>query len=137
MFGCSSSLAVKNGPLRESGAAETTNVAEPRLNPYLAFSVPAMGNAGLSCLGVFELAAAIEPLRGPRPRRRGYLYGCDILIGAEGTRTCGLTTKRVSAIAGRSQSCRAPRWRGALRGSKAIDALKKQGCRQLNTAICY
>ena len=43
---------------------ETTNVAEPRLNPYLAFSVPAMGNAGLSCLGVFELAAAIQPLRG-------------------------------------------------------------------------
>ena len=95
---------VRNGPLRESGAAstatvvvagghdhpmaaaairrlhpdalvdsmgtanlvygETTNVAEPRLNPYLAFSVPAMGNAGLSCLGVFELAAAIQPLRG-------------------------------------------------------------------------
>ena len=43
---------------------ETTNVAEPTLNPYLAFSVPAMGNAGLSCLGVFELAAAIQPLRG-------------------------------------------------------------------------
>ena len=39
-------------------------MAEPRLNPYLAFSVPAMGNAGLSCLGVFELAAAIQPLRG-------------------------------------------------------------------------
>jgi xylulokinase len=30
----------------------------------VAFSVPAMGNAGLSCLGVFELAAAIQPLRG-------------------------------------------------------------------------
>jgi xylulokinase len=43
---------------------ETKNVGEPRLNPYLAFSVPAMGNAGLSCLGVFELAAAIQPLRG-------------------------------------------------------------------------
>ena len=43
---------------------ETTNVGEPRLNPYLAFSVPAMGSAGLSCLGVFELAAAIQPLRG-------------------------------------------------------------------------
>ena len=95
---------IRNGPLRESGAAstatvivagghdhpmaaatirrlhpdalvdsmgtanlvygETTNVAEPRLNPYVAFSVPAMGNAGLSCLGVFELAAAIRPLRG-------------------------------------------------------------------------
>ena len=27
---------------------------------------------------------------------------------------------RVSVIAGRSQSCEAPRWRGALRGSKAI-----------------
>jgi xylulokinase len=41
---------------------ETTEVAEPRLDPYLAFSVPPMGNAGLSCLGVFELAAAIQPL---------------------------------------------------------------------------
>ena len=73
---------VSKGPLHESGAAstatawvdsmgtanlvygETTHVAEPTLNPYLAFSVPAMGNAGLSCLGVFELAAAIQPLRG-------------------------------------------------------------------------
>jgi xylulokinase len=44
---------------------ETTEVAEPRLDPYLAFSVPPMGNAGLSCLGVFELAAAIEPLCRP------------------------------------------------------------------------
>ena len=43
---------------------ETANVASPRIDPYLAFSVPAMGNAGLSCLGVFELAAAIQPLRG-------------------------------------------------------------------------
>jgi xylulokinase len=42
---------------------ETTGVTEPRLNPYLAFSVPAMGNTGLSCLGVFELAATIQPLR--------------------------------------------------------------------------
>ena len=39
-------------------------MAEPRLNPYLAFSVPAMGNVGLSCLDLFELAAAIQPLRG-------------------------------------------------------------------------
>jgi xylulokinase len=44
---------------------ETLKVTGPRLNPYLAFSVPAMGNAGLSCLGVFELAAAIKPLRRP------------------------------------------------------------------------
>jgi xylulokinase len=43
---------------------ETTNVGEPKLDPYVAFSVPAMGNPGLSCLGVFELAAAIQPLRG-------------------------------------------------------------------------
>jgi xylulokinase len=95
---------VRNGPLRQSGAAsratvvvagghdhpmaaatirrlhpdalvdsmgtanlvygETTKVTEPRRNPYLAFSVPSMGNAGLSCLGVFELAAAIQSLRG-------------------------------------------------------------------------
>jgi xylulokinase len=44
---------------------ETKEVTEPRLNPYLAFSVPSMGNAGLCCLGVFELAAAIQPLRRP------------------------------------------------------------------------
>ncbi len=43
---------------------ETTHVGEPKLDPYVAFSVPAMGNPGLSCLGVFELAAAIQPLRG-------------------------------------------------------------------------
>jgi xylulokinase len=43
---------------------ETKDVAEPRLDPYVAFSVPSMGEAGLSCLGVFELAAAIQPLRG-------------------------------------------------------------------------
>jgi xylulokinase len=42
---------------------ETTEVTAPKLDPYLAFSVPAMGNAGLSCLGVFELAATIQPLR--------------------------------------------------------------------------
>jgi len=52
---------------------ETTNVAEPRLNPYLAFSVTAMGNAGLSCLGVFELAAAIQPLRGTTPAQAGII----------------------------------------------------------------
>jgi xylulokinase len=44
---------------------ETIEVTEPRLDPYLAFSVPPMGNAGLSCLGVFELAATIQPLRKP------------------------------------------------------------------------
>ncbi len=63
MFGYSSSLAVKNGSLRESGAAETTNVAEPRLNPYLAFSVPAMGNAGLSCLRMCERVRGGDLLR--------------------------------------------------------------------------
>jgi xylulokinase len=44
---------------------ETTEVTEPRLDPYLAFSVPSKGDAGLSCLGVFGLAAAIQPLRRP------------------------------------------------------------------------
>ncbi len=47
---------------------ETTEVAGPRLDPYLAFSVPPRGHAGLSCLGVFELAAALQPLRGPTDR---------------------------------------------------------------------
>ena len=44
---------------------EATEATKPTLNPYLAFSVPAMGNAGLSCLGVFQLAATIQPLRRP------------------------------------------------------------------------
>ncbi|MCP2091639.1 UNVERIFIED_ORG: xylulokinase [Paraburkholderia sediminicola] len=36
---------------------------EPRTNPYLAFSVPALGKAGLACLGVYEFSAALEPFR--------------------------------------------------------------------------
>ncbi len=39
----------------QSGLRRTTNVAESRLNPYLAFSVPAMG----SCQAV----AALERIR--------------------------------------------------------------------------
>ncbi|RFU44415.1 L-fuculokinase [Paraburkholderia sp. DHOC27] len=37
--------------------------AEPRSDPYLAFSVPALGNGGTACLGVFEFSAALEPFR--------------------------------------------------------------------------
>ena len=62
-------------------------------------SLPGLFGAGdgqrwLTCLGVFELAAAIQPLRGTTPAQADNPYGCDILIGAEGTRTCGLTTGR-------------------------------------------
>jgi hypothetical protein len=38
-----------------------SRVSEPRLDPYVAFSVPSMGNPGLSCLGVFELAPQSGP----------------------------------------------------------------------------
>src|SRR6201999_1937036 len=44
---------------------ETTEVTQPRLDPSPAFSVPAMGKVGLFVLGVFELAASIQPLRRP------------------------------------------------------------------------
>ena len=42
---------------------ETRSVSSPRTDPFVAFSVPAMGGVGQSCLGVFELAAAMAPLR--------------------------------------------------------------------------
>lgn len=44
---------------------ETRKVGGPRLNPYLAFSVPSLDKVGLSCFGVFELAAALQPFRKP------------------------------------------------------------------------
>jgi xylulokinase len=34
----------------------------PRLDPYLAFSLPVRGGTGVACLGVFEFAAALAPL---------------------------------------------------------------------------
>jgi xylulokinase len=43
--------------------AETADVRTPRTDRFVAFSVPATGGAGQSCLGVFELAAAIASLR--------------------------------------------------------------------------
>ncbi|PPK43705.1 xylulokinase [Trinickia symbiotica] len=36
---------------------------EPHGDPYVAFSVPALGTPGVACLGVFEFAASIEPFR--------------------------------------------------------------------------
>ena len=63
-------------------------------------SLPGLFGAGdgqrwLTCLGVFELAAAISAASRDHARAGGdNPYGCDILIGAEGTRTCGLTTGR-------------------------------------------
>lgn len=41
---------------------EIDNV-EPRVDPYLAFSVPALGKPGVACLGVYEFSAALEPFR--------------------------------------------------------------------------
>lgn len=36
---------------------------EPRTDPYLAFSVPVLGQPGVACLGVFEFAASLAPLQ--------------------------------------------------------------------------
>lgn len=36
---------------------------EPQRDPYVAFSVPALGTPGVACLGVFEFSASIEPFR--------------------------------------------------------------------------
>ena len=36
---------------------------EPRTDPYIAFSVPALGQPGVACLGVFEFAASLAPLQ--------------------------------------------------------------------------
>ncbi|SAK57513.1 FGGY-family carbohydrate kinase [Caballeronia ptereochthonis] len=35
----------------------------PRADPYVAFSVPALGQSGVACLGVFEFAASLERFR--------------------------------------------------------------------------
>lgn len=36
---------------------------KPRSDPYVAFSVPALGKPGVACLGVFEFSATLEPFR--------------------------------------------------------------------------
>ena len=41
---------------------ETTD-ATPRSDPYVAFSVPALGRSGVACLGVYEFAASLETHR--------------------------------------------------------------------------
>lgn len=41
--------------------AETQRMEKPRVDPYLAFSVPVDGGARLSCLGVFEFASRLAP----------------------------------------------------------------------------
>jgi xylulokinase len=35
----------------------------PRADPFIAFSVPALGGAGVACAGVFEFSATLEPFR--------------------------------------------------------------------------
>jgi xylulokinase len=35
----------------------------PRTDPYLAFSVPALGSPGVACLGVFEFSASLQSFR--------------------------------------------------------------------------
>lgn len=52
------SLGTANLVYGESG--DTT----ARADPFVAFSVPALGYPGVACLGVFEFSASLEPLRG-------------------------------------------------------------------------
>jgi xylulokinase len=42
---------------------ETDGPIAPRLDPFMAFSVPVSNHPGLACLGVMELSAALEPAR--------------------------------------------------------------------------
>lgn len=43
---------------------EASGLAEPRLDPFMAFSLPPSGAPGVACLGVTELSAALEAVRG-------------------------------------------------------------------------
>ncbi len=40
-----------------------TDAIEPRADPYIAFSVPALGQPGVACLGVFEFSASLQATR--------------------------------------------------------------------------
>jgi xylulokinase len=42
---------------------DEVNSMQPRTDPYIAFSVPALGGRGISCLGVYEFAAPLEAFR--------------------------------------------------------------------------
>lgn len=42
---------------------EASGPKEPRLDPFMAFSVPPSGAPGLACLGVMELSAALDAVR--------------------------------------------------------------------------
>lgn len=43
---------------------EAAGLAEPRFDPFMAFSTPPSGAPGVACLGVMELSAALEAVRG-------------------------------------------------------------------------
>ncbi len=43
---------------------EAIGLAEPRFDPFMAFSLPPSGAPGVACLGVMELSAALETVRG-------------------------------------------------------------------------
>jgi xylulokinase len=40
-----------------------TDAIEPHADPYIAFSVPVLGQPGVACLGVFEFSASLEAAR--------------------------------------------------------------------------
>jgi sugar (pentulose or hexulose) kinase len=52
---------------------ETTKVGEPKLDPYVAFSAPAMGNPGLSCLASLNWRRRSNRFAGPPMFLRGCL----------------------------------------------------------------
>ncbi len=60
---------------------ETTRICEPHVNDHIAFSIPASGNAGLSCLGVVEFGAAMASLQRDENHLRNHL-GVDRLPGS-------------------------------------------------------
>ena len=43
---------------------EATGLAEPRFDPFMAFSMPPSGAPGVACLGVMELSASLNAVRG-------------------------------------------------------------------------
>ena len=57
----------------------------PRADPYIAFSVPALGGPGVACLGVYEFAASLDPFRalGGGTALRDFL-AADVAPGAPG-----------------------------------------------------
>lgn len=66
----------------------------PRSDPYVAFSVPALGRSGVACLGVFEFASSLEPFR----RRDGGAMLRAVLAADRAPGPPGYTDEIVEAL---------------------------------------